>query len=154
MKKYNIIMGILFLLLAIGAYIIADGMVAKLATDPLGPGFWPRCLAIVLGIFSIILLLQGLLKKPADDVPSPFHFKSPEFRRVALLAGDLSLFLVITYFVGIYIGLLLMIPTCMYLLGERKVKVMAIFSVASCLFIYVVFKMLLMVPLPTGILFP
>lgn len=153
MKKYNVILGIIFLLLSVGAYVLADGMVARLSTDPLGPGFWPKCLAVTLGIFSIILILQGLFKK-SDDSQSPFHFKSEGFRRVALLAGDLAVFLMITYFIGIYIGLLFMVPSCMYLLGERNIKIMISFGIGTCVFIFVVFKLLLMVPLPTGILFP
>jgi len=46
-----------------------------------------------------------------------------------------------------------MVPTVMYLLGERKKLILAVFSVSTCLFVFMIFKLLLMVPLPTGLLF-
>ena len=77
----------------------------------------------------------------------------PGFHRVVKLSGVLIIFAAITYFLGIYIGLLLMVPTVMYLLGERKKLILAVFSVSTCLFVFMIFKLLLMVPLPTGLLF-
>lgn len=84
---------------------------------------------------------------------APIHFKSEGFHRVVKLSGVLIIFAAITYFLGIYIGLLLMVPTVMYLLGERKKLILAVFSVSTCLFVFMIFKLLLMVPLPTGLLF-
>lgn len=153
MKKYNTITGIIFLIISIGAYVIGTSFVAKLPTDPLGPAWWPECLSIAMGIFSVLLILQGILTPKEKDKPAPIQFKSEGFHRVMKLSGVLIIFAVITYVVGIYIGLLLMVPTVMYLLGERKKPVMAIFSVGTCVFVYVVFKLLLMVPLPTGLVF-
>ena len=153
MKKYNIVTGTIFLLIAIGAYEIGTSFVAKLPTDPLGTAWWPECLSIALGIFSILLILQGVLTPKSKDKPAPIHFKSEGFHRVVKLSGVLIIFAAITYFLGIYIGLLLMVPTVMYLLGERKKLILAVFSVSTCLFVFMIFKLLLMVPLPTGLLF-
>lgn len=153
MKRLNIITGSILLALSIGAYIIAGGMVARLPTDPLGPGFWPKCLSYALGFFSIILIFQGAFFKKAPDAAPPIDFKSEGFHRVIKLFGVLIIFLAIVYFLGIYIGLLFMVPAAMYLLGERKAKIMIPFSVGTCLFIFVVFKLLLKVPLPAGFLF-
>ena len=58
MKKYNTITGIFFLIISIGAYAIGTSFVAKLPTDPLGPAWWPECLSIAMGIFSVLLILQ------------------------------------------------------------------------------------------------
>ena len=81
MKKYNIVTGTIFLLIAIGAYEIGTSFVAKLPTDPLGPAWWPECLSIALGIFSILLILQGVLTPKSKDKPAPIHFKSEGFQR-------------------------------------------------------------------------
>lgn len=77
MKKYNIVTGTIFLLIAIGAYEIGTSFVAKLPTDPLGPAWWPECLSIALGIFSILLILQGVLtpQKQGQARPHPFQIR-------------------------------------------------------------------------------
>ena len=82
MKKLNIITGAFFLLLSIGAYIVACGMVARLPTDPLGPGFWPKGLSYALAVFSVILIVQGLLEKEDSSTEPPIDLKSDGFRRV------------------------------------------------------------------------
>ena len=153
MKKANLITGIIFLLIGIGALVIALPMSAKLPTDPLGPSWWPKYLSIALILFSALLIGQALLTPKEKDKPAPFDFKSEGFHRMMKLCGVLILFAIITYVVGIYIGLLLMVPTVMYLLGERNKKLLVIFAIGTCIFVYVVFKRLLMVPLPTGLFF-
>ena len=153
MKKLNTITGAFFLLLSVGAYIVACGMVARLPTDPLGPGFWPKGLSYALAMFSVILIVQGLLEKEDSSTEPPIDFKSDGFRRVLKMFGILIVFLVITYFLSIYVGLLFMIPIVMHLLGERNIKIMIPFTLVACVFIFIVFKLLLKVPLPTGLLF-
>lgn len=153
MKKYNIITGVVFLIISLGAYAIGSPLEAKLPTDPLGPAWWPKYLSLALGVFSALLLLQSVLTPKGKDKPAPFDFKSEGFHRVLKLCGVLIIFVALTYFLGIYIGLLLMVPTVMYLLGERKKPVLLAFSAGTCVFVFVVFKLLLKVPLPTGQLF-
>lgn len=155
MKKYNIGTGVLFLLLAIGAYIMTFSMGAKFGTDNLGPAFWPKCLTIALGVLSILLILETLLvKKGADvDAPTPINFKSENVQRVLKIAAVLIVFGFITGILGIYIGMLFMMPVCMYLLGERNWKVLVLLSCATCVGIYLIFSLALRVPLPTGIFF-
>lgn len=67
MKKANVVTGIIFLALSIFAYVESLGMTSMLMTDSLGPSFWPKCLSVVMGSLSIVLILQGFSakKKPA-----------------------------------------------------------------------------------------
>lgn len=153
MKKSNIVTGFIFLAISIAGYIIGSGFKSALTTDPLGPAFWPKTVSAAMGVFSIILILQGVFTKKENEGPPPFDFKSEGFWRMIKLAAVLIAFLLITYYVGIYIGLVFMIPTTMFLLGERNKKLMVIFTVAAVIFFYIVFKRLLMVPLPEGKLF-
>lgn len=153
MKKSNIITGSLMLAVSVFAYVYSAGLKAKLPTDPLGPGTWPKWLSIALGVFSIILILQGILTKRENATEEPFDFNSEGFRRVCKLCGVLIVFVAFIYVCGIYIALAFMVPTVMYLLGERKKLVMVCFTAGAIGFIFVVFKLLLMVPLPTGLLF-
>jgi len=153
MKKSNTVTGIVMLAISVFAYIYSSGLKAKLPTDPLGPSAWPKCLSLALGFFSIILLLQGILTKKENAKEEPFDFKSEGFLRVCKLCGVLIAFVALAYVVGIYIALVFMVPLTMYILGERKKMLMLIFTVSAVVFIFVVFKLLLMVPLPTGKLF-
>lgn len=153
MKKSNAITGTLLLALSVFCYIYSADLKAKLPTDPLGPGTWPKWLSIALGFFSVILILQGVLAKREGGADEPFDYKSEEFRRVCKLGAVLVAFVVLIYVCGIYIGLIFMVPAAMYLLGERNKLILAGFTLGAIGFIFVVFRMLLMVPLPTGLLF-
>lgn len=58
MKKANVVTGIIFLALSIFAYVESLGMTSMLMTDSLGPSFWPKCLSVVMGSLSIVLILH------------------------------------------------------------------------------------------------
>ena len=150
MKKSNIITGFIFLAISIVGYVIGSGFKSALTTDPLGPAFWPKMVSAAMGVFSIILILQGIITKKENEGPPPFDFKSEGFWRMVKLAAVLIAFLLITYFGGIYIGIMFMIPVTMYLLGERNKKLMIIFTVTAVGFFYIVFKRRRVVPLPEG----
>ena len=59
----------------------------------------------------------------------------------------------IIYFLGIYIGILFMLPVCMFIHGERNVKLLAGLTVVICVFVWLSFDVALRVPLPMGTLF-
>ena len=144
MKKANVVTGIIFLALSIFAYVESLGMTSMLMTDSLGPSFWPKCLSVVMGSLSIVLILQGLFSKK-ETRSSPFAFKTVGFKRIATGA--------IIYFLGIYIGILFMLPVCMFIHGERNVKLLAGLTVVICVFVWLSFDVALRVPLPMGTLF-
>ena len=127
MKKCNIIIGVVFLIISLGAYVIGAPLTAKLPTDPLGPAWWPKYLSLALAVFSILLILQNILIPKEKEQPAPFNLKSEGFHRVLKLCGVLIIFVILTFFLSVYIGLLLMVPTVMYLLGERQKKILAAF---------------------------
>ena len=85
MKKANVVTGIIFLALSIFAYVESLGMTSMLMTDSLGPSFWPKCLSVVMGSLSIVLILQGLFSKK-ETRSSPFAFKTVGFKRMVLVS--------------------------------------------------------------------
>lgn len=153
MKKANVITGVVFLALSIFAYMQAQKMVGKIMTDALGPGFWPKVLGLVMGVLSLALIVEGLFGKQAEGEKVPIAFGTEGFHRVLKLFAVLIVFGAILYFLGIYVGILLMMPLCMWLHGERNKKILVGLAVGSCLFIYLVFGLALRVPLPMGLLF-
>lgn len=148
MKKANVITGVVFLALSIFAY-----MQAQIMTDALGPGFWPKVLGLVMGVLSLALIVEGLFGKQAEGEKVPIAFGTEGFHRVLKLFAVLIVFGAILYFLGIYVGILFMMPLCMWLHGERNKKILVGLAVGSCLFIYLVFGLALRVPLPMGLLF-
>ena len=128
-------------------------MVGKIRTDALGPGFWPKVLGLVMGVLSLALIVEGLFGKQAEGEKVPIAFGTEGFHRVLKLFAVLIVFGAILYFLGIYVGILFMMPLCMWLHGERNKKILVGLAVGSCLFIYLVFGLALRVPLPMGLLF-
>ena len=153
MKKANVITGVVFLALSIFAYMQAQKMVGKIMTDALGPGFWPKVLGLVMGVLSLALIVEGLFGKQAEGEKVPIAFGTEGFHRVLKLFAVLIVFGAILYFLGIYVGILFMMPLCMWLHGERNKKILVGLAVGSCLFIYLVFGLALRVPLHMGLLF-
>ena len=153
MKKANVITGVVFLALSIFAYMQAQKMVGKIMTDALGPGFWPKVLGLVMGVLSLALIVEGLFGKQAEGEKVPIAFGTEGFHRVLKLFAVLIVFGAILYFLGIYVGILFMMPLCMWLHGERNKKILVGLAVGSCLFIYLGFGLALRVPLPMGLLF-
>lgn len=153
MKKANVMTGVVFLALSVFAYMQAQKMVGKIMTDALGPGFWPKVLGLVMGVLSLALIVEGLFGKQAEGEKVPIAFGTEGFHRVLKLFAVLIVFGAILYFLGIYVGILFMMPLCMWLHGERNKKILVGLAVGSCLFIYLVFGLALRVPLPMGLLF-
>ena len=153
MKKANVITGVVFLALSIFAYMQAQKMVGKIMTDALGPGFWPKVLGLMMGGLSLALIVEGLFGKQAEGEKVPIAFGTEGFHRVLKLFAVLIVFGAILYFLGIYVGILFMMPLCMWLHGERNKKILVGLAVGSCLFIYLVFGLAQRVPLPMGLLF-
>ena len=153
MKKANVITGVVFLALSVFAYMQAQKMVGKIMTDALGPGFWPKVLGLVMGVLSLALIAEGLFGKQAEGEKAPIAFGTEGFHRVLKMLAVLIVLGAILYFLGIYVGILFMMPLCMWLHGERNKKILVGLTVGSCLFIYLVFGLALRVPLPMGLLF-
>lgn len=153
MKKANVMTGVVFLALSVFAYMQAQKMVGKIMTDALGPGFWPKVLGLMMGVLSLALIVEGLFGKQAEGEKVPIAFGTEGFHRVLKLFAVLIVFGAILYFLGIYVGILFMMPLCMWLHGERNKKILVGLAVGSCLFIYLVFGLALRVPLPMGLLF-
>ncbi len=124
MKKANVITGVVFLALSIFAYMQAQKMVGKIMTDALGPGFWPKVLGLVMGVLSLALIVEGLFGKQAEGEKVPIAFGTEGFHRVLKLFAVLIVFGAILYFLGIYVGILFMMPLCMWLHGERNKKIL------------------------------
>lgn len=146
MKKYNIGISAVIAILA-GILFYATKGFPEIVQKVPGAGFWPRILAVVLLILSVALLLESLF---SDQVKKedPIRFRDPRMKKVYLALGMLALYMLILVYGGFIISSLLLVPALMYLLGERRVKMLIIVSLALTGTIYLFFTLLLRITLP------
>ena len=149
MKKYNVGISIVLLAVSVATFVAASALPASNDAS-IGPGSWPKVLAVLLGILSILLLIQSLGDKSGRE--APFH-AGPELKRVGVGILILAAFCALLYFVGFMIAAAFMIPAVMLLMGEKRIPVLAGVDVGVLVAVLVIFSVALKLPLPQGILF-
>lgn len=105
---------------------------------------FPNMVAYVIIAVSIIELLADLRKKEYKD-----RFKGVNFLKLLECVIAMMLYVVLLKKIGFIIDTFLLSAFTMYALDYKNYKVLAIASVAITVVIFVVFKLLLKVPLPT-----
>ncbi|HOV38221.1 MAG TPA: tripartite tricarboxylate transporter TctB family protein [Spirochaetales bacterium] len=133
--------------LAIAAYIYyASGSFPEPHESQLGAAVFPRLLAILLILFVVFITLDNILKKDK----TVFYIKNEMqvlFCFIALLVYG-SIFKSI----GFLIATPFFIAALLLILRLKNFKTIVVVSLSTTILIYVVFKMLLSVPLPPGII--
>lgn len=156
-KKKDFVSSIVVLGFAGILYQAASGLPTRNSVSKvLNTGFYPQLLAIILAGLSVLLLISSLTKK-ATDKDSDGFFKN----RGALSLFLLTLFLLVLFPLGMealgfivtcFIFVLIMV---LLLSGKEQRNIVAsiIVALGITLLTYGVFKSLLGIPFPTGILF-
>jgi putative tricarboxylic transport membrane protein len=151
MKKWNIITAIL-LVFMIGGIFYATKDYPKVIEGALGPGEWPRFLAILMAIFTLLLLIGTFIQKPNGvKKKDPIQFDSGGVKRVFVIIGTLLLFVFMLQILGFLISSFIFIVLVMLVMGERRVKWLLGTSFGITFGIWVVFELLLKLMLPRPI---
>lgn len=150
LKKPDIIGGILGILISI--YVLYES--AKFPKDivmKVGPGYFPRLLAVALFAASVLLIINALRGKSRKKYEK-FNIKDPGIHRagIALLA-TISYCLVLKY-LGFIISSVLYLMFLMYLLKKRNYVSMIVISACISIGIYSIFQSILNITLPMGVL--
>ncbi|MDR1179758.1 MAG: tripartite tricarboxylate transporter TctB family protein [Spirochaetales bacterium] len=145
MKKYNIILVILMLIIVGGVFYQTQDM-RDTVFGSLGAAHWPRFIAIVLLIFTVLLLIQTIFSKSSQ--PSPLNFKSGGIKRVFALFGILIAFGITLPIFGFLLSSFLFIVVVMLVMGEKKKSWIIYSSVGITVGIYIIFDYLLKLMLP------
>ena len=147
-KNPDIQEGLLFFALALGlaVYSLINHYGTARLEWKLSPYMFPFLISIFLGALSISLISDGLHKIRTDVTSS--HKGAPLWKRAMLM-----FFIAIAYFLSM--NLLTFIPaTILFLvasflfLGERRLWLIGILSIATSVIIYILFDVLLHVMLP------
>lgn len=154
MKKTEIVAAIIGLALSLATY-WGTLYFPKFPTPLAGPEFFPRLVAIVLAILSLVLLFQALKKKEAGEQGEvDAGPKQKVFWRMILAMG-----VSVLYFLGLRVFGFLICTFCYFaflmLLMQAKKRIIKtiIWAAATTAATYVAFGMVLRATLPTGTIF-
>ncbi|MCD7804203.1 MAG: tripartite tricarboxylate transporter TctB family protein [Oscillospiraceae bacterium] len=172
MKKYDIGVSIVLILISIYMMVTASGYNEAVSGTAMGPGVWVIILCVIMIILSVILLLRALFgdklksmmqkksetadtsEATAEAVPEKiFDFKSPGMKRLYITFGVLAVFILLLELFGFYIAVAFLLPAIMAIFGERRWWMMLAVTAGALVFIYVVFVLFLSIRLPQGIIF-
>lgn len=147
MKTGNWVAGLFLLALAAGVWILTANFPPSDIENTPGPAFFPRLVALVMVVLTALMLLENARKNERSRL---FDWASPGMVRNALL------FALAAVYCGLLssVGFLLLTPVFL-LLMMRVMQRRGMFgwmtfsSLAATAAIYLVFQVLLDVPLPT-----
>lgn len=112
-----------------------------------GPGFWPFSLGAVLCAVAVFLLLYTFWNK-LELAEERVALTTTGNKRVYMMMGLVLLFCVLLNLLGFYLAAAVLIPLIMLLMDYRNKRVIALTTVLTLLFIFLVFGLLLHTQLP------
>ena len=155
-KHSDIIAGVVLFAFAGLLYILAGFMPTREGVaQALNTGFYPRMLAIILAILSVLLVIETTHKNKDSKKVGPWWESSSAFILFIVTLGLLMLFPLVLKTLGFATASFAFITSLVTLLSEkekRKPLMIIGISFGITLVVYVVFKMVLEIPFPMGLL--
>lgn len=147
MKLANYIIAGVGILVSAAMIALALALPVSPGTGDPGAGFWPLILGALLMGLSVLLLIVSIAdrKRLANKT---FTLYLPANRRVYVTIALLIAFCIVLYTLGFYGAALLFIPAIMWILEERRIKVIAATTVLTVGGIWLIFGILLHIQLP------
>ncbi len=155
-KNLDILVGFIFFAFAGLLFIAAGFMPTREGGIPaLNTGFYPRLLAIILAVLSVLMVLEAV-RKQADSGQVEVWWTT----KAAMFMFAFTIVLLVLYpFVmktfGFATASLLFITSLTWMLSDknnRKPVSIIIVSVGLTALLYIIFKMILAIPFPHGML--
>ena len=150
MRKANIAVAVLCILLSVYVIVTAQGFPENLsAVDP-GPAYFPSLMAGMVIILSLILAGLAIAGK-GKDTEDKLDFHDGSKRALAGIAM-MAVYCMLLKPLGFIIDTIWLCFAMMILLQNRKYPVIAVVSVITAAVVYVIFAMVLGAKLPAGLL--
>ena len=157
----NLVASILLLVFEIWAYVMTlDFKVVKKAA--VQPATFPQIMCIGMMVFTVVLLIQSVLKLKKMDPDDPMMEPAASINIVknkGVQAGVFVILLCVAYaalfeVLGYVLVSAIVAAIIMWLIGKRDVKQIVLVSVLVPLVMWLVFYKLLTVNIPMGVLQP
>lgn len=150
MKKLNVITGAVCILLSL--FVIQSALHFEetlIGNDYTGPAFFPNVTSGIMIALSLVLILSSLFFMPKEvDTPlNPANLKSP-----LVGIGVMFCYILALEPVGFIVATAAMIAVMLMIFRVRKVHMLVLYPVFLSVLVYVVFRKLLMIDLPEGVL--
>ncbi|MBQ2062881.1 MAG: tripartite tricarboxylate transporter TctB family protein [Oscillospiraceae bacterium] len=154
MKKYNYIISAV--MIAIAGYVFYETSKYQFAEGAVGqknPAMWPRFLAILLIILSVLLIIETIFKKQTEEEKKTkvIDWGSAGMKKVYLMVGIVALFVLLMQVIGMLLALLVCLPLMMLLMGCKNKLMLIIYPLGLVGFCYVFFELIMTVTLPPPI---
>lgn len=147
MKKQDVISGALLVALSVLLYTQTSSSGDLMFEDDIDPMKYPRMLVLILGALGLILAGKGLmLKEVVSDVPI---FSRRTVGIMAVLVAYAAVFTTVGFFVSSAVAGF----AVAFIMGWRRLGVLAASCVFSVVVIWLLFTYILRIPLPVGTLF-
>ncbi|HEY4191528.1 MAG TPA: tripartite tricarboxylate transporter TctB family protein [Mesorhizobium sp.] len=137
-------------------WVAADRLPKSALGGGVGADGLPKFLAVALGLLSLILLVQSLLRKeqkpteePGSDEDKPISLYAHMTSLGILVIGGISVLLLPILGYTATIALLLVAMALYH--GQKFTWTVAIYGVLGAVLLYLVFEKVLAVPMPEGI---
>ena len=147
MANCNFLVSILGML--IGAAIMNAASEFPLAFTENGPGagFWPFTLGAALAVAAVVLLVYTFTAK-AELSKQTVALTLEANKRVYVMMGIVTIYCGLISVLGFYPASALLIPATMKLMDFHNKKVIAMTTVGTIAFIYIIFSLLLRTQMP------
>lgn len=142
MKKGTMDAILALVLIFVGVYAFFES-----ATFPSIAAHFPQRIALLLVVLSSMLLVSAFFSRKTGSMSSG----KGSYRNVSLLVGSIALYALILDKIGYAVSTVGLMLTVMYAFGYRSGKKAFLVSVCSVLAAFIVFRLLLGVPLPLGV---
>lgn len=157
MKKAEIIFGAASILFASLFFILAGDFPAARAPD-VGMAFYPRILVIIIILLSSIIILHGIRKKEASQSEEAetlpfFDTENNGLKRVLIMIALTVIYQQLLTVAGFLVITPIYLIILMLVFHASSWWKIGLISLATTLFIYIAFQILLKIPLPTGIFY-
>lgn len=149
-KKADIIASLLGLALCIYIWISSEDFPQDVVMH-IGPDFFPRILATMLGVACLLLLLQALRRK-VEEAAETLSPKDPGIRRGLVVLAMTLLYIAVMDFIGFIIATVVFMMAMMYVLKLRNYLKMFCVSLAISIVVNFAFGGVLDIQLPMGLL--
>lgn len=156
-KKNDLAASLFFLIFSGGLYYSAGTFPTRdTGSRVLNPGFYPQFLAIILGILSLLLLISVLRNPDRKEEPQKFWKSAGSLLLFGVTLLLLILFPLLMELLGFAVTSFLFILILVFALaGQGQKRPLVLFSVSTgiTVVIVLVFKVILEIPFPRGMLF-